>query len=136
MNFYVRRAEHMVEVIPKLAQLIAPPGFKAEALVVESQPLPAPAQQEQQHCAISTTQTGAVRNLKAFLKQKRIARRNNRQTQPKVTYISLPDNIRIAQDEAKSSASPCMDPSGTCDPATGQCLVYADGTTCDSETTD
>ena len=64
VNSYVRRAEHMVEVIPKLAQLIAPPGFKADALVVESQPHPAPSQQGQQHCAISTTQTGAVRNLK------------------------------------------------------------------------
>ena len=37
------------------------------------------------------------------------------------------------------SSSPnnvCMMPGGTCDSATGRCTVYADGTTCDSETTD
>ena len=37
------------------------------------------------------------------------------------------------------SASPnngCMVPGGTCDPVTGRCAVYADGTTCDSETMD
>ena len=37
------------------------------------------------------------------------------------------------------SASPnsiCMVPGGTCDPATGRCAAYADGTTCDSETMD
>ena len=29
----------------------------------------------------------------------------------------------------------CMVPGGTCNPATGRCSVYADGTPCDSETT-
>ena len=35
-----------------------------------------------------------------------------------------------------SPSSGCMVPGGTCDPATGRCAVYADGTTCDSETMD
>ena len=35
-----------------------------------------------------------------------------------------------------SSGPLCIDPSGACDPATGRCSLKADGTTCDSETTD
>ena len=30
---------------------------------------------------------------------------------------------------------PCIESSGTCDPSTGRCSVYADGTPCDLETT-
>ena len=50
------------------------------------------------------------------------------------------DDIRIGDCLTVGCSSspnlPCMEPGGTCDPATGMCSVYADGTPCGSETTD
>ena len=48
--------------------------------------------------------------------------------------IQLGDCLTVGCSASPNSA--CMVPGGSCDPATGRCAAYADGTTCDSETTD
>ena len=47
--------------------------------------------------------------------------------------IQIGDCLTVGCSASPNSA--CMVPGGTCDPATGRCAAYADGTTCDSETT-
>ena len=96
---FTRHPAAMADVTPVLAQLVAPPGFKAHAVsVTDSVSIPAEVAPPQGVPKLTHTASGKVRNLTDYLKARRAARVSTRAPQVRIKVTMLPDAIRLAQD--------------------------------------